>query len=302
MSKKRAVTLRPYIQTRFAYEKLRVGSHCGHFTALWEEQCNICGKGSLITVTQKATSNVKRSMRNEQLIALLIGLIGIFVSQTFLQMILSAVAVILLVALLWFVQRRMLASEIPLELERLFIQEQVNILEDLKHNRKTAVASLKEDELLTYEMLREISTLVQNDKIRLQQVVLLQSFVLRKDMDLTVEPLLIDGFDPDLAAYIGEIAKIKRDLIKNRSIRYILAYEPYILEMEQGIDILTSVAGAAVRLKTYVETYPDFIRRYASRLPKDRFLRLYRIIRQYPDHPWGKLADEVAIIQKELYE
>ncbi|MNP56970.1 hypothetical protein D3C76_1517460 [compost metagenome] len=72
--------------------------------------------------------------------------------------------------------------------------------------------------------------------------------------------------------------------------------------MEHGIEILTSVAGAAVRLKQYVQAYPDFIRRYARRLPKDRFLRLYRLIRQYPEHPWGELAIEVSNIRSELYE
>ncbi|WP_438348021.1 hypothetical protein ACP8HI_20555 [Paenibacillus sp. FA6] len=302
MTKKRAVTFRPYIQTRYAYEKLRICSHCQHFTALWEEQCRVCGKTKLIPVTQKATSSVKRTMRNEQLIALLIGLTGIFFSQNFGQMILCAGAVILLIALLWVIQRKALPSEIPLELDKLFEREQLHILEDLKNNRKTAVAALKEDELLTYEMLREISTLVHNDKIRLQQVVLLQSFILRKDMDLAVEPLLIDEFDSDLAAYIGEIAKIKRDLIQNSSIRYILAYEPYILEMEHGIEILTNVVGASVRLKKYVETYPEFVQRYARGLSKDRFLRLYRLIRQYPDHSWGHLANEVASIRSELYE
>ena len=302
MTKKRAVTLRPYIQTRYAYEKLRICTHCHHFTALWEEQCRVCGKTKLIPVTQKATSIVKKTMRNEQLIALLIGLTGIFFSQSFGQMILCAGAVIILIALLWVVQRRMLPSEVPFALDKLFEREQLHILEDLKSNRKTAVAALKDDELLTYELLREISTLVHNDKIRLQQVVLLQSFILRKDMDLAVEPLLIDEFDSDLAAYIGEVAKIKRDLIKNRSIRYILAYEPYILKMDNGLEILTNVVGAAVRLKKYVETYPEFVQRYARRLSKDRFLRLYRLIRQYPDHPWGHLATEVASIRSELYE
>lgn len=302
MTKKRAVTFKPYIKTRYAYEKLRVCRHCQHFTVLWEEKCTHCGKATLISIRQRATSKVKRTMVNQRLIALLIGLVGIYFSQTSLQMIMCAIAVILLIALLWFLQNRMLPSEVPLEMERIFEEEQPRILEDLKQNRKTAVAALKEDELLTYVMLREISTLVHNDKIRLQQVVLLQSFVLRKDMDLVVEPLLINSFDTDLAAYIGEVAKVQRDLIKNSSIRYILTYEPHILQMENGMDILSSVAGAAIRLQKYVEAYPEFIRRYARHIPKDRFLRLYRMIQQHPDVSWGNLASEVAHIRQEQYE
>ncbi|MHA0856436.1 hypothetical protein [Paenibacillus sp. CMAA1364] len=301
MTKKRAVTFRPYIQTRYAYEKLRICSHCHQYTALWEEQCAICSKDKLIPVTEYATSRVKRTMRNQQLIALLIGLIGIFFSQTFGQMILCTCIAIAFISFLFVVQRRMVEGEVALALDSLFEREQQYIIEGLRRNRKTAVSVMKEDEVLTYVMLREISTLVHNDKIRLQQVVLLQSFVLRKDMDLTVEPLLIRTFDSDLAAYIGDIAILKRELIKHRSIRYILTYEPYILEMENGIEILTHVVGAAVRLKTYVAAYPQFIQRYARRLSKDRFLRLYRLIRQYPDHPWGDLAIEVANIRTELY-
>jgi len=302
MTKKRAVTFKPYIKTRYAYEKLRVCRHCQHFTVLWETECSQCGKATLVSIPQRVTSKVKRTMLNERLIALFIGLVGVYFGQTFLQMTLSAAAAILLIALLWFVQRRMLPFEVPSEMETFFEQEQPRIIEDIKRNRKLAVAALKDDELLTYEMLREISTLVQNDKIRLQQVVLLQSFVLRKDMDLAIEPLLIDSFDTDLAAYIGEVAKVQRELIKNSSIRYILTYEAHILEMENGVEILSSVAGAAIRLKKYVEAYPEFIRRYARNIPKDRFLRLYRMIQQHPESYWGNLAEEVAVIRRELYE
>ncbi|OAB44079.1 hypothetical protein [Paenibacillus antarcticus] len=302
MTKKRAVTFKPYIKTRYAYEKLRVCRHCQQFTVLWEAECSQCGKSTLVPIRERVTAKVKRTMLNERLIALFIGLVAIYFGQTFLQMILSAAAAILLIALLWFVQRRMLPFEVPSEMETLFEQEQPRIIEDIKRNRKLAVAALKDDELLTYEMLREISTFVQNDKIRLQQVVLLQSFVLRKDMDLRVEPLLIDSFDTDLAAYIGEVAKVQRELIKNSSIRYILAYEAHILEMENGVEILSSVAGAAIRLKKYVEAYPEFIRRYARNIPKDRFLRLYRMIQQHPESYWGNLAEEVAVIRRERYE
>jgi len=302
MTKKRAVTFKPYIKTRYAYEKLRVCRHCQHFTVLWEAECNQCGKSTLVPIRERVTAKVKRTMLNQRLIALFIGLVAIYFGQTFLQMILSAAAAILLIALLWFVQRRMLPFEVPSEMETLFEQEQPRIIEDIKRNRKLAVAALKDDELLTYEMLREISTFVQNDKIRLQQVVLLQSFVLRKDMDLRVEPLLIDSFDTDLAAYIGEVAKVQRELIKNSSIRYILSYEAHILEMENGVEILSSVVGAAIRLKKYVEAYPEFIRRYARNIPKDRFLRLYRMIQQHPESYWGNLAEEVAVIRRELYE
>ena len=93
--------------------------------------------------------------------------------------------------------------------------------------------------------------MVRNDRIRLQQIVLLQSFSLRSDMELELEPLALDEFDPDLAAYIGEIAKIKRELINSKAIRYLLAHEADILRMEHGRQIMIDAAGAWYGRKIY---------------------------------------------------
>jgi hypothetical protein len=240
-------------------------------------------------------------MRNELLATLLFTLVGVWFGDTPMQMTLCAVVGILLFLLLWKVQRKMMPYVIPQEMENLILGEQARIIEGIKHNRQTAVAHLQKDAVITYEMLREISTLVHNDRIRLQQIVLLQTFILRKDMDLVLEPLLLKDFDSELASYIGEISKVQRELIKNETIRYVLTYEPQILEMEHGRDIMTGVAGAAVRMKKYVLSYPEFFRRYARYLPKDRFMRLYQLIRQNPEQSWGHLAEEVSRIHNENY-
>ena len=121
-------------------------------------------------------------------------------------------------------------------------------------------------------------------------------------MELELEPLLLQQYDPLLADYIGEIAKIKRDLIKDRTFRYVIHYEPEILGLENGQDILAGVAGAAVRMKRYVLAYPGLVRRYARRLPKERLLRLHRMIRQHPHENWDRVADEVNRIVRETYE
>ncbi|MGF7048954.1 hypothetical protein J2T13_003462 [Paenibacillus sp. DS2015] len=301
MNKKKPVTIRPFLQTKYSYEKLRICNHCKSFTVLWEDQCASCGKDALMPIHTKAKIKAKRSMRNELLAALLFTLVGVWFGRDPMQMTLCAIVGILLILLLWNVQRRMLPYVIPQEMESLIEDEEARIIEGIKHNRQTAISHLQNNEVMTYEMLREISTLVHNDRIRLQQVVLLQTFILRKDMDLVIEPLLLKDFDTDLAAYIGEISKVQRDLIKNQTIRYILTYEAQILEMEHGRDIMTGVAGAAVRMKKYVDSYPEFIRRYARYLPKDRFMRLYQLIRQHPEQSWGHLAEEVSRIHSDKY-
>ncbi|GAE08585.1 hypothetical protein JCM10914_4890 [Paenibacillus sp. JCM 10914] len=208
---------------------------------------------------------------------------------------------LVLIVLLWQVQRRVLESETFHALDKLFYGHREQILEGLELNKSTAAAAINEDAQLGYEIVREIGSLVQNDPIRVQQIVLLQSFSLRKDMELELESLLLEDFDPDLVDYIGEIAKIKRDLIKSSAIRYLLAHESSILKMKHGRQVMIDAAGAAVRKKKYIDIFPDFIRRYADGLPRSRFLRLYQIVRRNPGLTWNGLRDQVSAIYNEHY-
>lgn len=299
--KKQPVNLRPFHKTRYTLDKLRVCRRCGTYTALWEESCTACQKGTLITLTEKADSLTSRTMWKELGIAAVFMVAAVILSEPGLQMLLTVAGSLLLLGLLIWLQRRMRTAAQLNELRRLIQKDQEEIREGLKQNRKRALAELKEnrDAKLTYEMLREVAVFVHNDRIRLQQVALLQSFLLRKDMQLEIEPLLLDVFDPDLAAYIGEVALLKRELIRTPTLRYITTFEPQILKMAQGEQILTRIAAAAIRKRRYVSIYSEFILRYARNLPPDRLRRLYLMVREYPDYPWGRLGTEIHRIYSE---
>ncbi|EFU38485.1 hypothetical protein PVOR_30813 [Paenibacillus vortex V453] len=301
MDKKKPVQLRPYIKTRYVYQKLRVCKHCHNFTILWEDSCAFCKRHSLVHVMELAEKKAKRSMQSDRLLFYIIGLSAVLLSQTFLQIVISFACMVVLLVWLWLIQRRVLQTETLHALDKLIRSHQKQILDGLDLNKATAAAAIKEDAQLGYEIVREISSLVRNDRIRLQQIVLLQTFSLRKDMELELEPLLLNEFDPDLAAYIGEIAKIKRELINSKAIRYLLDHEADILRMEQGRQIMIDATGAAVRKKKYIDTFPDFISRYADGLPRYRFLRLYQIVRRNPGLSWNGLRDRVSAIYNEQY-
>ncbi|RRJ67520.1 hypothetical protein EHV15_11665 [Paenibacillus oralis] len=260
----------------------------------------MCGKSGLIPVAEKARQAARRTQHNDLLLGLFLTLLAVLFSQTFQLMAISAAAGILLSGLLYWVHRKTLHSRISLELSELFRRDRDKIAAGLVRNLETAAAH--EEEVRSYEMMREVAVIVRNDHIRKLQLILLQSFILRKDMELELTPLLLQDFDPDLASYIGELAKIKRELIKDKTFQYVIKYERQILDMEHGDDILAGVAGAAVRLKRYVLAYSDFIARYARKLPKDRFLRLFRMIADSPDLDWGELMAETARIHLEKYQ
>lgn len=302
MMKKTPVQIRSLKRTRYAYQRLRVCRSCHNFTVLWEKECLNCGKSTFMPVDQIALRLTKRSMQTERLIALFLTLAGVLFSSTFLEIAVSLGAGLVLTLLLWLVQRQMLPTESPRRLRKWFDQEQQRLIQGLRLNIEAAIGIRPQDERLAYEMLREIGTLVDSDRNRLQQISLLRSFILRRDMDLQLESLLLFDFDEGLAEYIGEVARIKPELIKERTLLYVLDHEPEFLSMPGGREILAAVAGAIVRMKRYVTLYPEFIRRYARQLPKDRFLRLFRIVTVDSHLQFSNLATEVADIYNSKYQ
>lgn len=303
MMKKLPVKLNPYIKTRYAYKKLKICRKCGHFTVLGDSECEICGRDALVSVDDQAAAMVSKSMWKQRIIAVIIWGIGMPFSSSSKQLTLYLAAGAVLLALLWFMQRRSFASEAMRKLEQLLQEDANKLIAGLAQDREAAIEVFHEgDKPLAYEMLREIGALVHTDQLRVEQILLLQSFSLRKDMDLMLEPLLMDHFNPDLAAYIGELAKIKRELLKEKAFRYLLVHEASILGMDGGEDILVGAAGAAVRMRRYVVMYPYLIMRYARKLPKERFLRLYRMVAANPAGYGEQLVNEVFDIYNEKYK
>ncbi|MGZ9585589.1 hypothetical protein [Paenibacillus marinisediminis] len=302
MSAKKPVQFHPYNKTRHRVQKLKVCKHCHTYTVLPAKQCTNCGKKQIISVEQRSAILARRSLQSHLLLVALISLVAVLFSNTFLQMALSLAAGVVCILAMWYFQRKAIPYETTRELDKLIKRDESNIVKGVFRDWESAIGLWKTEPVKSYEMLREISTVQRSSTIRLQQIALLDSFILRKDMDLQLEPLLVSHFEPMLARYIGELARVKRDLIKERALRYVTTYEIEIYEMEQGTEILTAVVGAAVRMKHYVQLYPNFIARYARYLPKDRFLRLYNIIAQNSAQDWGGLRDEVYQIYKEQYQ
>ncbi|MFM9280968.1 hypothetical protein [Paenibacillus jiagnxiensis] len=301
-TQKQPVRFRPFVRTRYAFQKLRICKHCGSFTALWEDQCSSCERSTLIPVQEMANRKTSRYFGKDLFIGMVIAGAAIYFSTSTEQTLLVAAGSLALLLLLWAVQRGIKPFEQRRQLRRLFKYHFEDLEECLTRNRAEAVARRQTDELLCYEMLREVGVLLRDDRMKLQQIALLQSFVLRRDMDLILDALLLKSFEPLLAEYIGEIAKIKRELIKEKTLRYVTFYENRILDMSGGEQILISVASAAVRLKKYVVGHANFIYRYARKLPEDRFLRLHKMVTANPYEPFGDLADEVKDIYRLRYE
>ncbi|MFD1887123.1 hypothetical protein [Paenibacillus wenxiniae] len=299
---KQAVQLPILEPSRHNYDRLRVCRKCGRFTILMDESCPNCGKMKLVPVMRQARSQTIRRMLNELLITFILTIAALLLSPDMrLMALFAAVGIVLLVALV-LVQRRAVERETARELSRLFRRQQRDIYDGLVEDQRIGVEEVRAgNEVEGYHILRKTAVLVQNDRLRLALLSLLQNFRLRSDMDLELDSLITRGFDPLVAEYIGEMARIKRDMIKERSIRYVIEHEPKILQMEQGWNILVGVTSAMVRMKRYITTYPGFIRRYARHLPRERFVRLYRIVQSDSGLLQDALAHDLEAIRHELY-
>ncbi|MGN7763121.1 hypothetical protein [Paenibacillus sp. 22594] len=301
VNKKKPVTFRPFKTPRYAFDKLRICRRCSRYTALGEERCSKCGHASLTPVEKHAISLAGRKMHTRLLLILLLTLGSVYFGQSLQQMALCGAGGIVLAGLLLLMQRKVRQNENLYALNELLGRSIDSIRDGLEINRQEAVSVLRENDVLAYEKLREISILLRGDRVARQRVALLHGFQLRKDMNLELEQLLLKDFEPLLAEYIGEIAKVRPELIKDRTLRYVKTYEVQILEMERGAAILTAVAGAAVRLKRYALLNSGMIGRYIQELPKDRFMRLSRMISANPYEAWNGLDLKVAEVREAKY-
>ncbi|MBH5318397.1 hypothetical protein I6N90_11315 [Paenibacillus sp. GSMTC-2017] len=303
MNNKLAVTLKPYSPVQYPYKKLKICRKCNHFTVLGEQICMFCHKSALQPVEKRAAVLTQRKCWFIRILLVVLIGVGLPFSTSPLQTGLLLVCGIALLSLIWTIQVRLTPALERIQLKKMFHQHAYSLVSGLKTDHQAAIAMFHQgDKPRTYEMLREIGSLVQTDQMRVEQIMLLQTFRLRKDMDLMIEPLLMESFNADLVDYIGELAKIRRDLLKENTFRYVLQYESQILKLQGGKSIIAGVAGAAVRKKRYLVLYPYLLISYARLLPKDRFLRLYRIVQNDPIFKSRPLYDEVMRVYEEKYK
>ncbi len=299
---KQAVQLPVLEPSRHNYDRLRVCRKCGRFTTLLDDHCPSCGKPKLVPVIRQAASQARLRMFNELLITGVLTAGAVLAAREMRWMALFGAIGVVMLILLIAIQRRSKEQQTLRELSRIFRYQHQEIYDGLVEDQRIGVEEVRSgNEVGGYHILRRTATLVQNDRLRLALLSLLQNFRLRSDMDLELDSLITGSFDPLVAEYIGEMARIKRDMIKERSIRYVIAHEPKILQLQQGWNILISVTSAMVRMKKYIATYPGFIRRYARHLPRDRFVRLYRIVQSDSNLLQDALAHDLEAIRQELY-
>lgn len=115
-------------------------------------------------------------MHTRLLFILLLTLASVYFGNSIEQMILCGAGGVLLAGLLYYTQRKVRQNENLRSLNELLGRGIGIIKEGLEINRQEAVSVLREDDVLAYEKLRELSILLRGDRIARQRIALLHGF------------------------------------------------------------------------------------------------------------------------------
>ncbi|MGF7032950.1 hypothetical protein J2T17_003873 [Paenibacillus mucilaginosus] len=270
--------------TAHLFQRLQLCRKCGRYSCLWHESCLSCGaEGTRIPVEQAARTVMKRNLQTDLLVLAALGLTAFALAGSFNEMAASLIGAIVLMGARYLLGRRFEPYIYRRTLHRLLLQDGKQIREGLLSDIDDAEQDLKQDDYKSaYEKFREIGYFLRNDPIKVLRLLCLSRFILRSDMDLELSSLLPSRFDKDFIHYLHEVGRVRPQLIGRDVLDYCMKYRTIIREMAVGPDVLAAAAGAALRVKEHLPVYYDLIAEQAEHLPKDRLLRLHRLLTERP--------------------
>lgn len=284
MPTKLAVQFRQSRTTATAFERLKMCKRCGSCTVLFDNRCKTCGaRDKFISVTEYASVLNRVLPWAESFGAVALALAAIVFANTPAQLVAAVAGGVVFLALLFLIRKTYKPYANMYRLHKLLVDHtpviSKGLLTDLREATDDMEAGKPKE---AYEKLREIGHFLRDDAVKARKVECLNRFFLRKDMELELEQLIPSTFSEPFVLYLWEAVKVNRRLVRESVLDYVLAYRYHISAMPDGKAILALVAGAAVRMKRYVQKYPYFIVDYLDELPKERFHRLCQMMAATP--------------------
>ncbi|MNI13139.1 hypothetical protein D3C73_663530 [compost metagenome] len=303
MSNKIAVQLRKSHTTAHLFERLKYCKSCNQYTVLIEDNCKVCGaQQSFISVNQYTASMSKRLFQAETFIVLAVWGLSLVAARNWTECVIALAAGAVLFALYFYLHHHYKTYIHKYRMQLVLDRQFPDISKGIELNINEAVADIQHHRLKdAYEKLREVGLFIHHDRIKIRKIMCLNTFFIRKDMELELETLIPSQYDSDFILYLWEVSKVNKQLIRQSALDYVVRHQAQIEELRNGKEILTNVVGAALRMKPYVLTYQALIMDYADELPKDRFLRLCHILATSPKAEWMQLTDTCKEITRVRY-
>ncbi|MGG0755811.1 hypothetical protein [Brevibacillus laterosporus] len=293
MKTKTGVQFRKTIKTTHAFERLKYCPKCRSYSVLWDTECPFCEK--TVTLLPIRAVSAATTRRNVQISFLWIGLfvcLAAIFADTTTNLILACSGGVLFFVLFWLMQKRYGSYEQNVHFEQFINTEQENIKNALYQHLEDIDADVKAKKYKdAYEKIREVGYFIDSDLVKILKVKYLNHFVLRKDMELELDTLIPSDYNHHFIAYLHEVLKVQPWLVKQAVLDYVISNKSYILQESNGTQILGQVAGASLRVRAHVEHYQDFIIEFIEYLPKERLIRLSKMVSAHQDGQWAKLYE-----------
>lgn len=303
MQTKLAVQFRKSRTTAAAFERLNLCKRCNAYSVLFANSCKSCGaRDKFIPVTEYASALNRILPWAEAFGAVALVLLAVVFADTLAQMAAAVAGGAVFLFLLFLLRKTYKPYAEANRLHKLLVDHTPDILRGLRADLQEALEDMEADRPKeAYEKLREIGHFLRGDSIKARKVVCLNRFFIRKDMDLELEQLIPASFSEPFVLYLWEAVKVNKRLVRRSVLDYVLAYRYHIASMPNGKDILALIAGAAVRMKSYVRMYPYFIVDYLDELPKERFHRLCMLMAATPAEERTILYDKCKELARSRY-
>jgi len=302
MPTKHAVQFRKTPKNIPAFERLRYCKSCKHYSVLWDDSCEHCGKQNFIPATDHIAALNRKKVHTETLAIITFFCLCILVARSLLEIIIALAASLLISGIYIYLRYKYKTSNSRIWFHKTIKQEVPSIRKDLEFDLELAVKQIDEEQYkVAYEMLREIGYLLLDEKIKHHKLWCLFHFIIRKDMDLELDSLIPKSYDPGFVLYLYEVSKVNKSLIKSSALDYVITYRSQIRSLNQHHEMMTSFAGAALRVKQYVHKYQALIKEYVEYLPKDRLLRLCQLLSNSDPRLWPELYSQTVEIVRVKY-
>ncbi|MVO98816.1 hypothetical protein [Paenibacillus lutrae] len=303
MTDKMPVLLRPTTQTVHTYERLKQCSRCGTYSVLWHESCLECGsQRKFLSVHDIVRGILRRNLQRDLLLMAAGSLAAYFLARSFEQMAAAIAGGVLLIVLYVLLRRRYSQTLRLVTLRKLLQRESFAIREGLLLDVQDAASDIESENFKeAYEKLREIGFLITGNHIRVLKAFCLNRFILRSDMELELSSLIPDEFEPSFVYYLNEICKVSPQLVKRDTLDYVMKHRIQIGGMIEGRATLALVAAAALRVKEYVFEYSSLLYDFVDDLPRERLLRLCRLLGEHHDRA-AQLHEKAQETARRKYE
>lgn len=289
MRKRIGVQFRKTRKTAHTFERIQACTRCRTYHVLWESHCEACGR-AYIPIRKLAQTVTRHYVQTRFLLLGLFVCLAVLSAETLMQLALAGGIGCMLFVLFFVMQKKLGKYERDAQFQRFLTKEQEMLKKSLLLHLEEVGNDVKEGHLKeAYEKTREIGHFIDSDTIKIRKIMFLNHYVLRKDMELELDTLIPSMYDKDFMEYVREVVKVQPSLVKKSVLNYVRRYKAQILLLENGDQLIGQIAGAALRMKSYVDEYQDLIIEFIDYLPRERLLRLAKMVQAHKNEDWEQL-------------